>query len=122
MPRASVKWQTGSDAELAGLYQQAALFVYPSLYEGFGYPPLEAMVAGCPVACSNVSCFPETVADAAELFDPYDVDSIAQSLKNVLYSPARSMELVAMGRQNVQRFSWDKCAQEHYQLYKSLLN
>ncbi len=122
LPRESVKWQTGSDAELVGLYQQAALFVYPSLYEGFGYPPLEAMAASCPVACSNVSCFPETVADAAELFDPYDVDSIAHGLKNVLYDTARSAELVAMGKQNIQRFSWDRCAQKHHQVYRSLLN
>ncbi len=122
LPRESVIWQTGSDAKLVGLYQQAALFVYPSLYEGFGYPPLEAMAAGCPVACSNVSCFPETVANAAELFDPYDVDSIAQGLKNVLYDSARSAELVELGKQNVQRFSWDRCAAEHYQVYKSLLN
>jgi glycosyltransferase involved in cell wall biosynthesis len=122
LPRESIKWQTGGDAELVGLYQQAALFVYPSLYEGFGYPPLEAMSAGCPVACSNVSCFPETVADAAELFDPYDVDSIAQGLKNVLYDTARSAELVKLGKQNIQRFSWDRCAAEHHQVYKSLLN
>lgn len=122
LPRESVIWQTGSDAKLVGLYQQAALFVYPSLYEGFGYPPLEAMAAGCPVACSNVSCFPETVADAAELFDPYDVDSIAQGLKNVLYDTARSAELVKLGKQNIQRFSWDRCAAEHYELYQSLLN
>jgi glycosyltransferase involved in cell wall biosynthesis len=122
LPRTSIKWQTGNDAELVGLYQQASLFVYPSLYEGFGYPPLEAMAAGCPVACSNVSCFPETVADAAELFDPYDVESIAQGLKNVLYDSARSAELIVMGKQNIQRFSWDKCAQEHHQVYKSLLN
>jgi glycosyltransferase involved in cell wall biosynthesis len=121
LSRENVKWQTGNDAELVGLYQQAALFVYPSLYEGFGYPPLEAMAAGCPVACSNVSCFPETVASAAELFDPYDVESIAQALKNVLYDADRSIELVELGKKNIQRFSWDRCAIEHHQLYQSLL-
>ena len=122
LPRASIKWQTGSDAELVGLYQQAALFVYPSLYEGFGYPPLEAMAANCPVACANTSCFPETVANAAELFDPHNVDSIAQALQNVLYDAARSAELVKLGKQNIQRFSWDRCAAEHHQVYRSLLN
>jgi glycosyltransferase involved in cell wall biosynthesis len=122
LPRESIIWQRGSDAELVGLYQQAAVFVYPSLYEGFGYPPLEAMAAGCPVACSNSSCFPETVANAAELFDPYDVEAIAQALKNVLYDSARSSDLVELGKQNIQRFSWDRCATEHYQLYQSLLN
>jgi glycosyltransferase involved in cell wall biosynthesis len=122
LPRENITWQKGSDAELVGLYQQAALFVYPSLYEGFGYPPLEAMAAGCPVACSNTSCFPETVANAAELFDPYDVESIAQALQNVLYDAARSTELVALGQQNIQRFSWDRCAAEHHQVYQSLLS
>lgn len=121
LPRASIIWQRGSDAELVGLYQQAAVFVYPSLYEGFGYPPLEAMAAGCPVACSNSSCFPETVADAAELFDPYDVEAIAQALQNVLYDADRSTELVRLGKQNIQRFSWDNCAAEHEQFYRSLL-
>jgi glycosyltransferase involved in cell wall biosynthesis len=121
LPRENIIWQRGSDAELVGLYQQAALFVYPSLYEGFGYPPLEAMAAGCPVACSNSSCFPETVADAAELFDPYDVEAMASALKNVLYDPDRSAELVQLGRQNIQRFSWDNCAAEHDQFYRSLL-
>jgi glycosyltransferase involved in cell wall biosynthesis len=121
LPRENIQWQTGSDAELVGLYEHASLFVYPSIYEGFGYPPLEAMAAGCPVACSNVSCFPETVANAAELFDPYDVDSIAQALKNVLYDADRSSELVELGKKNIQRFSWDRCAAEHHQLYRSLL-
>jgi glycosyltransferase involved in cell wall biosynthesis len=74
------------------------------------------------VACANTSCFPETVANAAELFDPYDVDSIAQALQNVLYDEVRSTELVKLGKQNIQRFSWDRCAAEHYQLYQSLLN
>jgi glycosyltransferase involved in cell wall biosynthesis len=122
LSRANIKWQTGNDIELLRLYQQATLFVHPSLYEGFGYPPLEAMAAGCPVACSNTSCFPETVANAAELFDPYKVEEIAQALQNVLYSTTRSAELVKLGKQNIQRFSWDRCAAEHHQVYKSLLN
>jgi glycosyltransferase involved in cell wall biosynthesis len=121
LPRKNIQWQTGSDGELVGLYQQAALFVYPSLYEGFGYPPLEAMAAGCPVACSNTSCFPETAAGAAEMFDPYDVEAIAQALQNVLYSTQRSQELVQLGKQNIQRFSWDNCAAGHYDVYRSLI-
>jgi glycosyltransferase involved in cell wall biosynthesis len=121
IPRTNIRWQSGSDAELVGLYQQAALFVYPSLYEGFGYPPLEAMAAGCPVACSNTSCFPETVADAAELFDPYDVEAITHALSNVLYSADRAAELVQAGHQRIQLFSWDRCAAEHHKLYRSLL-
>jgi glycosyltransferase involved in cell wall biosynthesis len=116
-----VLWKNGSDAELVAHYEQAAVFAFPSLYEGFGYPPMEAMTIGCPVACSNVSCFPETVADAAELFDPYDVDSIAQSLEAVLYSPTYRTELINRGRERAQRFSWQQCAEEQAALYRSLI-
>jgi glycosyltransferase involved in cell wall biosynthesis len=115
-----VCWTSGSDAKLRGMYQQADIFVYPSLYEGFGYPPLEAMSLDCPVACSQVSCFPETVANAAELFDPQDVDSIGAALCRVLASPKRQAELVALGRQRLQHFSWQSCAAAHHQLYQSL--
>jgi glycosyltransferase involved in cell wall biosynthesis len=115
-----VCWLNGSDAQLRGMYQQAALFVYPSLYEGFGYPPLEAMSLDCPVACSQVSCFPETVANAAELFDPEDVDSIGAAIARVLSSPQRQSELVQMGRQRLQQFSWQICAEAHHRLYQSL--
>jgi glycosyltransferase involved in cell wall biosynthesis len=121
LSRSSVIWRTGSDAELMGFYQQAALFVYPSLYEGFGYPPLEAMVAGCPVACSKTSCFPETVADAAELFDPYDVDDIARGMRAVLYDPQRTKDLIKSGYQRCQQFSWQTCAEDHLAFYRSLL-
>jgi glycosyltransferase involved in cell wall biosynthesis len=121
LPRSSVLWRTGSDAELMGFYQQAAMLIYPSLYEGFGYPPLEAMVAGCPVACSNTSCFPETVADAAELFDPYDVADIARGLKNVLYDSVRAAALVESGYKRCQHFSWQACAEDHLAFYRSLI-
>jgi glycosyltransferase involved in cell wall biosynthesis len=96
--------------------------VYPTLYEGFGYPPFEAMSHDCPVACSNTSCFPETVANAAELFDPQDVDSMAGAIDRVLSSPARRTELVQLGQQRLQLFSWQACAEAHHQLYQSLLN
>jgi glycosyltransferase involved in cell wall biosynthesis len=115
-----VCWTSGSDPKLRGMYQQAALFVYPSLYEGFGYPPLEAMSLNCPVACSQVSCFPETVAHAAELFDPQDVDSIGEAIYRVLSSPKRQAELVELGKQRLQHFSWQSCAEAHHRLYQSL--
>lgn len=112
----------GDDADLLGLYQHAALFIYPSLYEGFGYPPFEAMAGGCPVACSNSSCFPETVANAAELFDPTSLESIQAALEHVLYSPSRAAELVTLGYQRIQQFSWQSTAQEHLQVYADLVN
>jgi glycosyltransferase involved in cell wall biosynthesis len=122
LPRSSVIWHTGSDAELAGWYEHAAMLVYPSLYEGFGYPPLEAMVAGCPVACSDTSCFPETVATAAELFDPYDVDDIARALQAILYDAAHAAGLVKAGQERCQKFSWQNCAVEHFDFYRSLID
>jgi glycosyltransferase involved in cell wall biosynthesis len=117
-----VRWLSGSDALLRGCYLKAAIFVYPTMYEGFGYPPFEAMSHDCPVACSNTSCFPETVANAAELFDPQEVDSIAGAIDRVLSSPSRRTELVQLGQQRLQLFSWQACAEEHHQLYQSLLN
>jgi glycosyltransferase involved in cell wall biosynthesis len=116
-----VRWTSGSDALLRGFYQKAALFAYPTMYEGFGYPPFEAMVNNCPVACSNVSCFPETIANAAEMFDPQDVDSIAGAIERVLSSGERRAELIKLGQQRLQLFSWQACAEDHRQLYQSLL-
>lgn len=117
-----VRWLSGSDALLRGCYLKAAIFVYPTLYEGFGYPPFESMSHNCPVACSNTSCFPETVAQAAELFDPEEVESIAGAIDRVLSSPTRRAELIGLGQQRLQLFSWQACAEQHYQLYQTLLH
>ena len=84
IPRDSLQQVNGDDAELAGYYKNASLFIYPSLYEGFGLPPLEAMNFGCPVACSNTSSIPEIVGNAAILFDPYSVDSMRDSIISIL--------------------------------------
>jgi glycosyltransferase involved in cell wall biosynthesis len=111
----------GSDAELAACYRHAELFVYPSLYEGFGIPPLEAMSLDCPVACSNVSSIPEVVGSAAMSFDPADPESIRTALESVLSSPTQRAELVERGRQRRQLFSWTRCAQETVQIYKQVL-
>ena len=83
------------DETLAILYRLAAVFVFPSLYEGFGLPPLEAMASGTPVVTSNVSSLPEVTGDAAVLVDPYDVESIADGIERVLNSPALRQELRA---------------------------
>jgi len=73
-----------SDSEILSLYEEADVFVYPSLYEGFGLPVLEAMACGCPVIASNVSSLPEVVGEAGMLVDPYDVDALAQAISTVL--------------------------------------
>ena len=77
---------SGSDELLAKLYSDATAFIYPSKYEGFGIPPLEAMSYGCPVVCSNTSSIPEVAGNAAEMFDPYNIDSIRETLENVIYN------------------------------------
>jgi glycosyltransferase involved in cell wall biosynthesis len=110
----------GGDDVLAVYYENAAAFVYPSLYEGFGIPPLEAMALGCPVVCSNTSSIPEVVGDAGEYFDPADVDSIRTSLENVLQSNERRAELIQKGFKKRAEFSWERCAKETLKIYRGL--
>ena len=87
--------------------QRASALVFPSLYEGFGLPPLEAMACGCPVACSNAAALPETVGDAARLFDPRDPQAIADAVLEVLDEPAPWAD---RGLARAERFSWDETA------------
>jgi glycosyltransferase involved in cell wall biosynthesis len=100
-----------SDAALAELYRRCGAFCYPSLYEGFGLPVLEAMAAGAPVVTSNVSSLPEVGGEAVEYADPFDAQSIAAALERVLASPARRAELAAAGRARAGEFSWDATAE-----------
>jgi glycosyltransferase involved in cell wall biosynthesis len=111
----------GDDKVLANLYANAAAFIYPSLYEGFGMALLEAMAYQCPIVCSNAGSIPEVAGDAAEYFDPYEVDDIKQAIENVVYSPEKSRTLISRGLIRVNQFSWDKCAQQTYAIYSSLL-
>ena len=112
---------SGDDSKLAGAYRDAALFVYPSLYEGFGIPPLEAMSLGCPVACSNNSSIPEVVGDAGEYFDPENSESIRVAIEHVLNSTARRTELIGKGFIRYGHFSWERCAEETLAIYKGLI-
>jgi glycosyltransferase involved in cell wall biosynthesis len=111
----------GGDNVLAGYYRNAAAFVYPSLYEGFGIPPLEAMALGCPVICSNTSSIPEVVGDAGEYFDPGQVESIRASIENVLQSSGRRAELIGRGSRKCADYSWDRCASETLEIYRGLV-
>lgn len=113
--------RSGNDRMLAALYAQASAFVYPSLYEGFGIPPLEAMAAGCPVICAGTSSLPEVVGDAAEQFDPGVPGSIALALQRVLDDPTRSAELVLRGIERATAFSWERCARETFEVYRDVL-
>jgi glycosyltransferase involved in cell wall biosynthesis len=112
----------GDDSVLGALYQQASLFVYPSLYEGFGIPPLEAMSLDCPVACSNTSSMPEVVGNATVQFDPHDVDSIANALEAIITNPALQADLRQRGRERLHAFSWQRCALETLNVYRKLFS
>lgn len=107
-----------SQAELRELYRTAACLVFPSLHEGLGLPPLEAMSYGCPVAASNATALPEACGDAAVLFDPYDVEAIAEGVRTAL---SRAEELSAAGRLRAARFSWLETARQHDALYRELI-
>ena len=118
----NVEYIPADDQTIAQLYSWASVFVYPSLYEGFGIPPLEAMAYNCPVVCSQVSSIPEVVGNAAELFDPYEIDSISDALEKVLFSSKKSEELITLGKERLKHFSWDTCAQKTYSVYSSLVS
>jgi glycosyltransferase involved in cell wall biosynthesis len=109
------------DAVVEGLYAAASVFAYPSLLEGFGLPILEAMRRDVPVACSNLSALPEIAGDAAELFDPHDVDAIACSIARLLDDEARRAELVARGRRRWTEFTWERAASATLDVYRRVL-
>lgn len=112
---------SGSDSKLASYYSNAALFVYPSIYEGFGIPPLEAMSLGCPVVCSNNSSIPEVVGTASEYFNATDTESIRAAIEHVLNSNSRRDELIGLGKLRCAEFSWQRCAIETLAVYRSLI-
>jgi glycosyltransferase involved in cell wall biosynthesis len=108
--------------ELAMLYRNAVVFVYPSLYEGFGIPILEAFSSGCPVIASNVTSIPEVGGDAALYFDPRSEDQIAKSLQSVLIDSALRETLKEKGRVRAKQFSWSETARKTLAVYKACLN
>jgi glycosyltransferase involved in cell wall biosynthesis len=107
------------DRLLAGYYSTALALVYPSLYEGFGIPPSEAMAYGCPVVCTNSSSLPEVVGEAAESFNPSDQEEFRIALENVAFDTSRREELIKKGREQVEKFSWEKMAKEHLYWYQN---
>ena len=109
-----------SDQTLSVLYRLASAFVFPSLYEGFGLPPLEAMASGTPVVTSNVSSLPEIAGDAAILVDPYDVDSIVDGMRRVLSDPALAAELRRKGIERAREFSWERSVAKTRQVYQQI--
>lgn len=110
-----------SDADLFRLYAHAAIFVFPSLYEGFGFPLLEAFNAGCPVAASNTSCFKEVGGEAAVYFDPYSVDDISAAITAVIDNTEFTKKLTANGQLQLKKFTIEKCVERTGEVYKKML-
>lgn len=109
------------EATLDALYRAADFLVYPSLYEGFGLVVLEAMERGCPVALARATSLPEVGADAAEYFDPEDVESIAETLRRLGGDPALRERLAAAGRRRAAEFSWDRTAELTVEVYRAAI-
>jgi glycosyltransferase involved in cell wall biosynthesis len=107
-----------SDEELIALMSGAQVYVFPSLYEGFGLPPLEAMQLEVPVACSNTSSLPEVCGDAAVFFDPKDPTDMANSIDTLLKSPELRQGMIEKGKKNLQRFSWKAMTSHILDKYK----
>ena len=117
---ANVLHRSGDDGLLASLYAHASVLVYPSLYEGFGIPPLEAMHYGCPVLASHASSIPEVVGDAGLYFDPAEPNDLLQKLEGLLGNDSLRDQLRWRGRRQEQKFSWDICAKETSEFYRML--
>lgn len=109
------------DAALSELYQNALCLLFPSLYEGFGMPILEAMQAGVPVVCADTTSLPEVAGDAALLINPMDPGAIAEALHAVMVKSELRQELISKGWQNAKRFTWEKTALEYLELYEGLM-
>jgi glycosyltransferase involved in cell wall biosynthesis len=118
--REKVKHYGGDDDRLHWFYQNASAFVYPSLYEGFGMPPLEAMSNGCPVVCSKSSSIPEVVGNAGEYFDPTIPADISLAIEKVVFDANRSADLIGKGAERIKHFSWERCALETQAVYEAL--
>jgi glycosyltransferase involved in cell wall biosynthesis len=110
-----------SDEELAKVYNLASLFLFPSLYEGFGLPLLEAMACGTAVVSSNLSSLPEVGGDAPLYCDPYSIDDIREKIEKVLSDSTLQQEMIQKGLEQVKKFSWEKSAEEHLKLFEEVL-
>lgn len=115
----AVQHVAGGDKVLGKLYREAQALVYPSIYEGFGLPPLEAMSLDCPVIVSNTSSIPEVVGGAGEYFSPYDFENQAQAICNVVFNRSQQKSLVVKGNERLKQFSWRACASATLEIYKN---
>jgi glycosyltransferase involved in cell wall biosynthesis len=116
-----VELKSGDDDHLLKGYATARVFVYPSKYEGFGIPPLEAMSMGCPVISSNVSSIPEVVGEAGILIDPNSVEQLSEALLELCLNEKLQSELREKGYERLKSFTWSKCVLNHTEYYKNIL-
>jgi len=110
-----------SDKELKTLYQNAVLYVFPSMCEGFGLPPLEAMNYGLPVISSNTTCLPEILGEAAVYFNPESIEEMAKKIKEVLEDKKMQQELILKGYERIKRYDWAKMAEETMKIYGRII-
>jgi glycosyltransferase involved in cell wall biosynthesis len=110
-----------TEHEMNLLYRDALLFIFPSYYEGFGMPILEAWSCNCPVAVSDASCFPEIAKDGALYFKPDDVDGMSAVMEKLISDDNLRLDLIARGQNRVKDFSWKKTAQKHLEIYENLI-
>jgi glycosyltransferase involved in cell wall biosynthesis len=116
-----VRFESGSDRELAARYRAATAFIFPSKYEGHGNSPLEAMSFGCPVVCSKAGPIPEVVGDAGVYFDPNSAEELRTALERVVTTDALKADLRERGYRRIAAFSWDKCAAETARIYREIM-
>jgi len=116
-----VKHVEGDDNVLKSLYNNAIALIYPSLYEGFGLPVLEAMACGCPVISSNTSSLPEVGGDASIYFDPTNAEELKFKIEDILTSTAVREKYKILGLERVRKFTWQQTALDTYEAYKNLV-
>ncbi len=110
-----------ANEELVKFYSESKLFVFPSFYEGFGLPVLEAMVCGAPVITSNVSSLPEVGGDAVVYCNPYDIEDIKNKIEMVLGDEQLQQKMIEKGLKRAKQFTWEKAAKEHMKLFEEVL-
>lgn len=112
-------WGPATDEEKSLLYSKAAAFIYPSFFEGFGFPPLEAQARHCPVITSNRSSLPEIVKDSALQINPWRADHLAKAMKDLLTNKSLKNRLIKKGGENIKRFNWEQCADQLLKIFSS---